>query len=196
MAEIKTDTKFEREYIIPLRNKWKRVPRYKRANKAIKAIKEFLVRHMKIRDGDLNKVKVDKYLNEEIWFRGIKKPPARIKVKAIKEGDIVKVELSEMPEKLKFKKLREEKREQKAMEILEGKKKTLDKLKEQTQKREEKSEEEAKESEEKKEEAKEKKAAVVESTQKMEKDIAKKTKHEVGGKTRQPKHQVRKALDK
>ncbi len=46
--------KIEREYIIPLRIKWKKVPRYKRANKAIKAIKEFLVRHMKIRNKDLN----------------------------------------------------------------------------------------------------------------------------------------------
>ena len=190
MAESKAESKnLEREYIIPLRNKWKRVPRYKKANKAIKAIKEFLVRHMKIRDRDLNKVKIDKYLNEEIWFRGIKKPPARIKVKAIKEGDIVKAKLAEMPEKLKFKKLREEKRDEKSMEILESKKKTLDKLKEQPQKTEEKSEE-------KEEEAKEKKAAVVESVEKMEKDIAKRVKHEVGGKTKQPKHQQRKALEK
>lgn len=197
MAESKAENKnLEREYVIPLRDKWKRVPRYKKANKAIKAIKEFLVRHMKIRDRDLNKVKIDKYLNEEIWFRGIKKPPARIKVKAIKEGDIVKVELAEMHEKLKFKKLREEKREQKAMEILESKKKTLDKLKEQTQKTEEKSEEEAKESEEKKEEAKEKKAAVVEAGQKMEKDISKKTKHETKIKAKEPKRQQRKALAK
>ena len=119
MAEIKTETKLEREYIIPLREQWKRVPRYKKANKAIKAIKEFLVKHMKIRDRDLRKIKIDKYLNEEIWFRGIKKPPARIKVKAIKDlgsGEF-KVELVRMPEKLKFKKLREEKIEQKAAEI-------------------------------------------------------------------------------
>ena len=214
MADSKTDTKLEREYIIPLRNKWKRVPRYKKANKAIKAIKEFLVRHMKIRDGDLNKIKVDKYLNEEIWFRGIRKPPAKIKVKAIKEGDIVKVELAELPDKLKFKKLREEKIESKSMEILESKKKTLDKLKEQSKKPEEKSEEKAektkeseekkeeykdkekKEDETKKEEAKEKKAAVVESGEKMEKDIAKRTKHEVKSKSKEPKHQFRKALAK
>ena len=208
MADTKTDTKLEREYIIPLRNKWKRVPRYKKANKAIKAIKEFLVKHMKIRDSDLSKVKIDKYLNEEIWFRGIRKPPSKIKVKAIKEGEIVKVELAELPVNLKFKKLREEKIEAKSVEILESKKKTLDKLKEQTKKPEEKSEEkeektkegeekpdEKKEEETKKEEAKEKKSAVVESTEKMEKDLAKKTKHETK-QSKQPKHQQRKALAK
>ena len=191
MADKKTETqtnKLEREYVIPLRNKWKRVPRYKRANKAIKAIKEFLARHMKIRDRDLKKIKIDKYLNEEVWFRGIKKPPARIKVKAIKEEDIVKVELSEMPKKLKFKKSREEKREQKATEIAEGKVKEAEK--EKTEKSEDK-----KEKETKKEEAKEKKSAVVESTQKMEKELSKKTKHETK-QSKQPKRQQRKALAK
>ena len=200
MADTKTDTKLEREYIIPLRNKWKRVPRYKKANKAIKAIKEFLVKHMKIRDSDLSKVKIDKYLNEEIWFRGIRKPPSKIKVKAIKEGDIVKVELLEMHDKLKFKKLREEKREEKAAEISESKKKIEEKVKEEKKeekpedKKDEKESEEKKE-ETKKEEAKEKKSAVVESTEKMEKELAKKTKHQTK-QSKQPKHQQRKALAK
>ena len=193
MADNKTDTKVEREYIIPLRNQWKRVPRYKKANKAIKAIKEFLVRHMKIRDSDLSKVKIDKYLNEEIWFRGIRKPPSKIKVKAIKEGDIVKVKLAELPVNLKFKKAREEKREQIATDIVKDKIKELEEQPEEKPKEGDKAKEE---DETKKEEAKEKKAAVVESVEKMEKEIAKKAKHDVGGKTKQPKHQVRKALAK
>src|SRR3989344_5060271 len=116
-TEIQTE-KIEREYIIPLRKEWMKVPRYKKAKKAVKAIREFLARHMKIRDRDLKKIKIDRYLNEEIWFRGIKNPPAKIKVKAIKEGEIVRAELSEMPEKLKFKKLREER---KAEEFAKGK---------------------------------------------------------------------------
>ena len=85
MAETKKEEKLEREYVIPLRNQWKRVPRYKRANKAIKAIKEFLAKHMKVENRDLKKIKVDTYLNEEVWFRGIKKPPAKIKIKAKKK---------------------------------------------------------------------------------------------------------------
>jgi large subunit ribosomal protein L31e len=183
-TETKTE-KLEREYVIPLRNKWKRVPRYKRANKAIKAIKEFVAKHMKIRDRDLKKIKVDKYLNEEVWFRGIKKPPARIKVKAVKEGEIVTVELFEMHKNLKFKKAREEKREKKSIEIAEGK-----------AKKEEKPEEKVEEkTEEKKEEEKEKKAAVVEAGQKMEKESAKKVKHQTK-QSKQPKRQQRKTLAK
>ncbi|MAH03520.1 hypothetical protein CMI39_01895 [Candidatus Pacearchaeota archaeon] len=185
--ETKTD-KIEREYIIPLREKCRVVPRYKKANKAIKTIKEFLVKHMKIRDRDLKKIKIDKYLNEVVWFRGIKKPPAKIKVKVIKEEDIVKVELSEMPSKLKFKKARLEKRDKKAEEKIEKKKDIA--------KPEEKSEVEKKEIEEKKTEEKEKKSAVVEEGKKIEKEAAKQVKHKVGGKTKQPKHQIRKALAK
>ncbi|MBA7666102.1 hypothetical protein ES703_74179 [subsurface metagenome] len=188
-TETKTE-KIEKEYIIPLRIKWKKVPRYKRTNKAIKAIKEFLVRHMKIRDRDLKKVKIDKYLNEVVWSRGIKNPPFKIKVRAIKKGDIVKAELSEMPEKLKFKKLREEKKERKATEIGEKKKSMMEKAKEGMQKPEEK------QTEEEKKEEKEKKSAVVESGKEMEKIAAKKTKHEAKAKTKQPKHQIRKALAK
>ena len=180
----------EKDYIIPLRNKWKRVPRYKRANKAIKTIKEFLVKHMKIRDRDLRKVKVDKYLNEVIWSKGIKKPPTKIKVKAIKKGDSIRAELSEMPEKLKFKKLREEKMKKKAMQVVE-KKKAVKKEAEEVKKPEEE-----KQTEEEKKEEKEKKSAVVEAGKEIEKAAAKKVKHEAGGKIKQPKHQVRKALAK
>src|SRR3989344_4999175 len=122
----KTETKIEkieREYIIPLRWKVAKVPVYKRANKAVKAIREFIVRHMKIYDRDLKKVKIDKYLNQAIWLRSIKKPPVKIKVKAVKEGEIVKVELLEMPEKIKFRKQKEEKREKQGEEKKETEKK-------------------------------------------------------------------------
>ena len=79
--------KLEREYVIPLRREWLKVPEYKRANKAVKAIKEFLVRHMKVYDRDLRKVKIDILLNNELRFRGMRKPPARIKVKAKKKDN-------------------------------------------------------------------------------------------------------------
>jgi len=188
--ESKTD-KLEREYVIPLRCEWKKVPRYRRAEKAIKAIREFLVRHMKIRDRDLKKIRIDKYLNEEIWFRGIKKPPAKIKVKAIKETDsdgkeIVRVELINYSEKAKFKRLREEKIFKEGEEKAK-KKKEAEKPKEEV---------ETKESEEKKEESEEKKAAVVEAGEKIQKAAAKKVKHDTGAKIKQPKHQKRVALAK
>jgi len=188
--ETKTE-KIEREYVIPLRAEWKKVPRYKRAAKAIKAIKEFLARHMKVYDRDLKKIKIDSYLNEFVWFRGIKKPPARIKVRAIKEEDIVKVELAELPDKLKFKKAREEKKEKEAGEAVEKKKTFMQKLKEPVKKSET---EEQKEEDQKKES--EKKASVVEEGQKLEKAKAKEMRHQEGGKTKQPKRQKRVALAK
>jgi len=182
----KPEEKIEKEYIIPLRKQVEKTVRYKRANKAIKTIKEFLVKHMKIYDRDLNKIKIDKYLNEYVWFRGIRKPPMKVKVKAIKEGDIVKVGLAELPEKLKFKKLREEKREKEGEAKAEKKK-----AKKEIQKPEEKPEEEKKEE-------KEKAKSGEELIKKIEKTEAKKIKHQEVVKTqaKQSKHQFRKALAK
>src|SRR3989344_833610 len=180
----KTETKIEkieREYIIPLRWKVAKVPVYKRANKAVKAIREFIVRHMKIYDRDLKKVKIDKYLNQAIWLRSIKKPPVKIKVKAVKEGEIVKVELLEMPEKIKFRKQKEEKREKQGEE----KKKPV---------KEEKPGEEKTEGEKKEE--KEKKASTIEAGKALEKAAAKQAKHIASGKMKEPKHKFRQALQK
>jgi large subunit ribosomal protein L31e len=202
-TEIKTE-KIEREYVIPLREKVRVVPRYKKTNKAVKTVKEFLVRHMKIRDRDLSKIKIDTYLNEALWFRGIRKPPHKIKVKAIKEGEIVRAELSDMPDKLKFKKAREERKLREAKDMLEGKKTKMEKAKEVMTPKEMApkegvpSEEGKKQTEEEKVEEKEKKSAVVEAGAKMEKAAAQKTKHatQAAGKKTQQKHQVRKALAK
>lgn len=70
----------ERTYTIPLRKEWLKAPKYRRAKKAIKAVKEFLIKHMKSED-----VKLGKHLNEEIWKDGIKCPPSKIKINAIKD---------------------------------------------------------------------------------------------------------------
>lgn len=107
MAE-KTESKVEREYIIPLRNEWRKVANYRRTGRAVKEIKKFIARHMKVPERDTDKVKLDQWLNQEVWFRGRKKPPAKIKVKAIKEGDIIRVELAELPEFVKFEKAKRE----------------------------------------------------------------------------------------
>ena len=170
MAEKKVENKIEREYVIPLRKEWMKVPRYRKTNKAVKAVKEFLARHMKIRDKDLNKIKVDKYLNEFLWARGVKNPPSKVKVKATKENDVVKAELVEMPAKLKFKKLREEKLISSASEV--AKKRKSEKL--------EKELEEAdknKDGVEDKKEVEEKKEAIAEAGQEIQKAEALKEKH-------------------
>jgi len=199
--ETKKTEKIEREYIIPLRKKVKIVPRYKKTNKAVRTIKEFLVRHMKIRDRDLKKVKIDKYLNEFLWHQGIRHPPVRIKVKAIKEGEIVTAQLaeSEIPAKIKFKKLREEKITKKAKEIIESKKGLMQKAKEAMTKPAETKEKEVaaepEKTEEKKEE-KEKEKIGIEATQMIEKEMAKQSKHQEKSDFSKPKRQMRQALEK
>ena len=87
----KQETKIvlERTYNIPLRKEWLKVARYKRAKKAVKAVKEFLMKHMKSEN-----VKVGKHLNLKLWEHGIKNPPYYIKVNAVKyEDGLVKAEL-------------------------------------------------------------------------------------------------------
>lgn len=172
----------EREYVIPLRRKVQKVPRYRRAKKAIRVIREFLLRHMKVYGGELGDVKIDTYLNSEIWFRGIKKPPLKIKVKARKMSDgIVWVELAEIPEKVKWDMQRDKKKLEKVKKV--GKKAKV----------EEKPVEETKEE---KKETEEKEKASVEAGLEHQKQAAKTAKHTTEGKIKGPKHQMRKALKK
>jgi len=186
--EIEPKVVLERTYIIPLRREWLKVPEYKRANKAVKAVKEFLVRHMKVYDRDLKKIKVDILLNNEIRFRGMKKPPTKIKVKAKKyDNGIVKVELAEIPQIIKYKLEREKRQKEKAEKKKEKKeeKKPKEKKEEKKEKEElEKKLEEEKKEEEKeetKEEKEEKKEAVKEGGLKIAKEEHRKMKHEFAG---------------
>ena len=83
----------ERVYTIPLRNV-KNVKKTIRAPRAIREVKNFLMKHMKVED-----VVIDSSINEKIWERGIQKIPSKIKVKAtlVEEDDerYVKAELAE-----------------------------------------------------------------------------------------------------
>ncbi len=172
MAKKKPEPKIvlEREYIVPLRKGWLKVPKYKRANKAVKTLKEFIARHMKVYDRDLRKIKIEQILNNEIRFRGMYKPPAKIKIKAKKYDDnIVRVELVEIPAHVKFAKLREEK---KKAEV----EKKVEKKAEEPKPPEEPKPEEEKPAEET-EETKEKKAAAKEESLGLAKEQAKEMKH-------------------
>ena len=175
----------EREYIIPLRLKWLKVPEYKRATKAVKTIKQFLAKHMKIYDRDLRKIKVDVLLNNEIRFRGMRKPPTRIKVKAKKyDNEIVRAELAEIPQIIKYKLEREKRQKEK---IEKKKEKKEEKVQEKKEELEKKLEEEKKEeTPEEKKEKEEKKEAVKEAGLKLAKEEHRKMKHEVSGQ-KQPK---------
>jgi large subunit ribosomal protein L31e len=174
------ENKIEREYTIPLREKSRPAPRYKKTPKAVKTIKEFLAKHMKVKNRDLNKVKIHKDLNQFLWARGIKKHPHKIKVKAVFDGENVVVELVDYPNKLKFKKLREEKRGKEAIETLENKKTMMQKMKENLQKPEDKKEDEDKNKDglDDKKEAIEKEKTSADATQQFQKTQAKTAKHQ------------------
>lgn len=106
----------ERIYVVNLRRQVMKAQKYRRAKKAIRTLKEFLAKHMHVENRDIRNVKVDRYLNDEIWQRGIKKPLMRVKVKAIKKNGIVYVELAEVPAFVKFKMDRENKQKNKVDE--------------------------------------------------------------------------------
>ncbi len=72
----------ERVYTIPLRSKWQGKPRVRRANLSVDAVQGFLKKHMKVED-----VKISQLLNESIWVRGAKKPPAFAKVKVLRDEE-------------------------------------------------------------------------------------------------------------
>lgn len=78
----------DRQYVIPLR-KALRAPRTKRAPKAVKLVREFLLRHMKGDD-----VKLGASVNEALWKDGIKNVLPRIKVHAVRDDkNVIRCEL-------------------------------------------------------------------------------------------------------
>jgi len=76
MAEL------ERDYNVPLRKEFLKVPKYKRSKKAVMALKQFITKHMKAES-----VVISEKLNEHIWKDGIKSPPHHVKVTATKDKD-------------------------------------------------------------------------------------------------------------
>ena len=80
----------ERVYTVPLVKA--RVGRgYRRAKRAVKVLRDFISKHMKSDD-----VKIMAEVNEEIWKNGIRNPPRRIRVKALRnEENQVRVYLAQ-----------------------------------------------------------------------------------------------------
>ena len=169
MADKKTETKSEsREYIIPLRREWRKVANYRRAGKAARFIKKFIARHMKVPERDVSKVKLDMYLNNEIWFRGKMKPPAKIKVKVERDGDIVRVHLAEVPQHWKFHKIKQSKLHRESEKVKPAEKEEKPK--------EEKTEEQKKDEKEKETSAAIQKEKQIEQQYKAEKHTVKESK--------------------
>ena len=82
----------EKVYTIPLSRAWIS-PRQKRAPRAIRLVKSFIQRHMKVREEALEegeegeRVVISNEVNEKIWGRGIQKPPRKIRVRAAKDKE-------------------------------------------------------------------------------------------------------------
>jgi large subunit ribosomal protein L31e len=109
----------EKVFTVPLRDAFEK-PRTKRAKIAIKIVREFLKKHMKAED-----VKIGKSINEIVWRRGIQKPPRKIRIHALREGDVVYAELLgvniKLPSAEELKK-KEKKKEEKKKKIKEERK--------------------------------------------------------------------------
>jgi len=86
----------ERVYTIPLGQAWA-MPQNKRAAKAIRIIRAFVQRHMKMdkpkKEGEVeeeeepSRLIISNEVNEKVWSRGIEKPPRKIRVRAAKDED-------------------------------------------------------------------------------------------------------------
>jgi len=90
----------ERFYTIPLRKVWI-APRKKRAPRAARLVKSFVLKHMKVRteadeEEEAEKLVISNEVNEKLWSRGIEKPPRKIRVRVIKDKEgVVTILLAE-----------------------------------------------------------------------------------------------------
>lgn len=94
----------EQTFNIPLRKEFQKVPTWNKAKKAVKATRQFLIKHMKVEN-----VLIGKYLHEQLMQHGRQNPPHHVKVRVWKDGDKVKADLIDAP------------REEKKVEPVKGK---------------------------------------------------------------------------
>lgn len=85
----------ERFYTIPLGKAWL-MPPNKRAPKAMRILRDFVKRHMKLEarkegeeeeETEPKRLIISNEVNERVWSRGIEKPPRKIRVRATKDKD-------------------------------------------------------------------------------------------------------------
>lgn len=105
MAE-KATQELERIYTIPLRQT-KTSPRNHQTDRAVRAVKTYLSKHMKAEE-----VWIDTSVNEKLWERGMYRIPSRIRVRAVKFDDgVVEVSLPEAEVKASIRAELKERRE-------------------------------------------------------------------------------------
>ncbi len=88
--EVEEEIVEERIYTIPLGRAWISPPK-KRAPRAIRIIKGFIIKHMKIKidatEEEAERLVISNDVNEKIWSSGIKNPPRKIRVRAVKDKE-------------------------------------------------------------------------------------------------------------
>ena len=85
----------ERIYTVPLGKAWI-MPPNKRAPRAIRMLKAFITKHMKLaarketegeEEEDAPVLVISNEVNERVWGRGIQKPPRKLRVRAAKDKE-------------------------------------------------------------------------------------------------------------
>ena len=98
--ELEEEIVEEKFYTIPLRRAWIS-QRKKRAPRAMRIIRGFVEKHMKIRseavcEEEAEFLVISNEVNEKVWSRGIEKPPRKIRVRAVKDKEeVITVHLAE-----------------------------------------------------------------------------------------------------
>ncbi|MHA1818987.1 MAG: 50S ribosomal protein L31e [Promethearchaeota archaeon] len=80
--EFDEEIQEERIYIVPLARESHKAPYWKRTKRAIKALREFVTRHMKPEE-----LYIDPEVNERLWENGIKNPPRKIRIRVTKSTE-------------------------------------------------------------------------------------------------------------
>jgi large subunit ribosomal protein L31e len=84
----------ERIYTVPLGKAWIEPPN-KRTSRAVRILRSFMTRHMKLEvgkeageeEGEPKRLIISNEVNERMWRRGIEKPPRKIRVRAAKDKE-------------------------------------------------------------------------------------------------------------
>jgi len=84
----------ERIYTIPLGKAWI-VPLNKRAPRAMRMIRSFVMKHMKLEargeegeeEEEPKRLIISNDVNERVWMRGIEKPPRKIRIRVAKDKE-------------------------------------------------------------------------------------------------------------
>jgi large subunit ribosomal protein L31e len=94
--EKEEDIVEEKTFTVPLSKAWI-MPANKRAPKAMRILKNFIIKHMKLKtapkkaeegeEEELGSLVITNEVNERIWTRGIEKPPRNIRIRAAKDKD-------------------------------------------------------------------------------------------------------------